>query len=199
MKTGAGHHKNTDELIDTINHVFAMFRVNFHNQYYSAFGDNNESENLAKKLWLNKLANFKTNTIYRASEKIIEDSEYLPTLNKMIQICLTCSLPKELPTAKEAYFEACNKPTPKASQAWSHPIVFLSGRDTGWSILHSQIEATAFPRFQNIFEKYRDRLAGGETFSIENKEGTKKLKQKPAAKRYNREQIKALKSSLEQI
>ena len=87
-----------------------MFRVNFHNQYYSAFGDNNESENLAKKLWLNKLANFKTNTIYRASEKIIEGSEYLPTLNKMIQICLTCSLPKELPTAKEAYFEACNKP-----------------------------------------------------------------------------------------
>ena len=176
-----------------------MFRVNFHNQYYSAFGDNKDSENLAKKLWLNKLANFTTNTIYRASEKIIEDSEYLPTLNKMIQICLTCSLPKELPTAKEAYFEACNKPTPKASQAWSHPIVFLSGRDTGWSILHSEIEATAFPRFQNIFEKYRNRLAGGETFSIENKEGTKKLKQKPAAKRYNKEQIKALKSSLEQI
>ena len=86
LKTGAGHHKKTDELIDTINHVFAMFRVNFHNQYYSAFGDNNESENLAKKLWLNKLANFKTNTIYRASEKIIEDSEYLPTLNKTIQI-----------------------------------------------------------------------------------------------------------------
>ena len=76
---------------------------------------------------------------------------------------------------------------------------FLAGRDTGWSILHSEIEATAFPRFQNIFEKYRDRLAGGETFSIENKEGTKKLKQKPAAKRYNKEQIKALKSSLEQI
>ena len=107
---------------------------------------------LAKKLWLNKLANFTTNTIYRASEKIIEDSEYLPTLNKMIQICLTCSLPKELPTAKEAYFEACNKPTPKASQAWSHPIVFLAGRDTGWSILHSQIEGQHFLDFKTFLK-----------------------------------------------
>ena len=132
LKTGAGHHKNTAELIDTINHVFAMFRVNFHNQYYSAFGDNNESENLAKKLWLNKLANFKTNTIYRASEKIIEDSEYLPTLNKMIQTCLTCSLPKELPTTKEAYFEACNKPTQKHLRRGLIPLFFwLAGIQVG--------------------------------------------------------------------
>jgi len=43
------------ELIDSINQIFALFQVNYHNQYYAAFGDNTKSENLAKKLWLSKL------------------------------------------------------------------------------------------------------------------------------------------------
>ena len=47
-----GHLDKDPDLIDAINEIFAMFQVNYHNQYYSAFGDSNDSENLAKKLWL---------------------------------------------------------------------------------------------------------------------------------------------------
>jgi hypothetical protein len=58
-------------LIDAINQIFALFQVNYHNQYYSAFGDNTKSENLAKKLWLAKLERFSASTICDAAEKII--------------------------------------------------------------------------------------------------------------------------------
>ena len=76
--TAAGRPKASPinpKLVDAINQVFALFQVNYHNQYYSAFGDNTKSENLAKKLWLNKLDHFSSETICGAAEKIIAESE----------------------------------------------------------------------------------------------------------------------------
>ena len=72
--------------IDAINQVFALFRINYHNQYYSAFKDN-ELLNQARRLWLNSLAQFSPETILRGARKVIEESEYLPTLNRMIRAC----------------------------------------------------------------------------------------------------------------
>ena len=98
-----GHLDKDPDLIDAINEIFAMFQVNYHNQYYSAFGDSSDSENLAKKLWLSKLNDFSSNILYRAAEKIITESEYLPTLNKMIQACVYFKLPPRLPSPRDAY------------------------------------------------------------------------------------------------
>ena len=59
--TAAGRPEETPadpQLIDAINQVFALFQVNYHNQYYSAFGNSTNSENMAKKLWLGKLKSF---------------------------------------------------------------------------------------------------------------------------------------------
>ena len=119
--TAAGRPKSTPaasaELIDAINQVFALFRANYHNQYYSAFGDKNESVGLAKKLWLSKLNDFAPNVICAAAEKIIADSEYLPTLHKMLNACRYVGMPAGLPTPRKAYQEACNKRSPKAEQS----------------------------------------------------------------------------------
>ena len=42
---------SSPELIDAINQVFALFRVNYHNQFYSAYTDT-DLLNQAKRLWL---------------------------------------------------------------------------------------------------------------------------------------------------
>ena len=147
-QTEAGHPETTPqspELIDAINQVFALFQINYHNQYFSAFGDNTRSENLAKNLWLNKLSQFSAETICGAAEKIIADNDYLPTLHMMLEACRQVGMPKGLPSPRNAYIEACNKPSPKSSQDWSHAAVYLAGRDCGWHTLSNEIERKAFP------------------------------------------------------
>lgn len=192
-----GHLNKDPDLIDAINEIFAMFQVNYHNQYYSAFGDSSESENLAKKLWLAKLNEFNSNILYKAAEKIITESEYLPTLNKMIQACVYFKLPRQLPTPHEAYHEACIKESPKNIQTWSHPIVYLAGKDTGWLRMHSETDAKVFPVFSKVFQKYCKRLVNGEKFSIDADPQPAKIIKKTASKKFNQKQLEELTTILE--
>ena len=74
------------ELQNAINQVFALFRINFHNQYHAAFGDT-QLVNQAKKLWLESLARFTPQQVLMGARQIIEQSEYLPTLHRMINCC----------------------------------------------------------------------------------------------------------------
>ena len=166
----AGHPESKlekPELIDAINQVFALFQISYHNQYFSAFGDNTKSENLAKNLWLNKLHQFSPETICAAAEKIIAENDYLPTLHKMLEACRKVGMPKGLPNPRNAYCEACNKSSPKAAQRWSHAAVYLAGRDCGWHTLANEVEKKAFPIFEEIYLKYCDRVLSGEQFSVE--------------------------------
>ncbi|MDG1310765.1 MAG: replication protein P [Porticoccaceae bacterium] len=184
------------ELIDGINQIFALFQVNYHNQYYAAFGDNTKSENLAKKLWLSKLSDFGPDIILAAAEKIIADSEYLPTLHKMLNACRYAGMPSDLPNARKAYEEACNKRSPKAEQNWSHPVVYLAARDCGWHMLANEIETKALPAFTALYNKYCDRVVTGEEFTIEPPEALPETSQVLASKKHNREQLDQLKQLL---
>ena len=58
------------ERIDAINQVFALFRINFHNQYHAAFG-NTELLNQAKKLWLETLSRYSVETILHGARTAI--------------------------------------------------------------------------------------------------------------------------------
>jgi hypothetical protein len=199
--TAAGRPKSTPtaspELIDAINQVFALFRANYHNQYYSAFGDKNESVGLAKKLWLSKLNDFAPNVICAAAEKIIADSEYLPTLHKMLNACRYVGMPAGLPTPRKAYQEACNKRSPKAEQSWSHPAVYLAGRDAGWHMLANAIETKALPAYSEIYQQYCDRIIAGEKLAVDLPPALPEVSQVPATKKHNQQQLKNLKKLLD--
>lgn len=193
--TEAGHPKDSPQnpqLIDAINQVFALFQINYHNQYYSAFGDNTKSENLAKNLWLNKLKQFSAETICGAAEKIIAENDYLPTLHKMLTACRQVGMPKGLPSPRSAYNEACNKPSPKAAQHWSHAAVYLAARDCGWHMLGNEIERKALPLFEEIYLQYCERVLSGETFTIERPKELSEDAAKLASKSHNRSQLKKL-------
>jgi hypothetical protein len=198
--TEAGHPEpsSTDpKLIDAINQVFALFQINYHNQYFSAFGDNTKSEKIAKNLWLNKLSQFSSETICAAAEKIIAENDYLPTLHKMLEACRSAGMPKGLPNPRAAYQEACNSPSPKAAQAWSHPIVYHAGRECGWHKLANEVEPKVFPLFEQTYLSYCERLLKGETFSVEPPQALPESVSVTATKSHNLKQLKKLQKLLD--
>lgn len=155
------------ELIDAINQVFALFRVNFHNQYRAAYGNSTDIEATAKKLWLRSLRQYTPSVILHAAEGVIQQSEYLPTLKKMLELCRRAALPAGLPDAAEAYREACLKPSPKAAQKWTHPIVFMAGKMCGWHELSAEPEYKMLPEYSKHYSALCDQLLAGVKFSVD--------------------------------
>ena len=109
---------STESHVEAINQVFALFRLNYHNQYYAAYPDAEQLKQI-KKLWLDSLQDFPVEQILRGARHAIEHSEYLPTLNRMRQCCDDSYDAVGLPALDSAYREACNSAAPGASSSHS--------------------------------------------------------------------------------
>ena len=149
------------QLIEAINQVFALFRLNYHNQYYAAWSDAEQVKQV-KRLWLEALEPYPTAVILRAAQHAIEHSDYLPTLNRMIEACRLCLSDLGLPSPYDAYREACLAPSPKTDAAWSHPAVYLAGRDSDWFFLANEPEAKTWNVYREHYERWVSRAARGE-------------------------------------
>ena len=159
-------YRRDDELIDTINQIFSLFRINYHNQYHAAFGDT-VLLNQAKRLWKESLGHFSREQILRAARQVIEESDYLPTLNKMLTACEHDLREYNVPDVRTAYLEAANKPSPKNAQQWSHPIVYHAGKTIGWYALSHLSEHITFPAFEKAYRQLIKRVLEGEQFDID--------------------------------
>ncbi len=151
--------------IEAINQVFALFRLNYHNQYYAAYPDAEQLKQI-KKLWLDALADYPIEQILQGAKHAIEHSEYLPTLNRMLECCQQGLADLGLPTAHDAYREACRAAAPRSAQAWSHPAVYLAGRDSDWFFLANNTERTSWPVFRDHYQRYCTRVMKGESLRI---------------------------------
>ena len=100
------------------------------------------------------------------ARRAIEGSDYLPTLNRMLASCSEALSELGLPSASNAYEEACLAPSPKTEAAWSHPIVYLAGRDAGWYLLANHARHEAWPVFQGNYNRWLQRALRGETLTI---------------------------------
>ena len=92
--------------------------------------------------------------ILKGAKHAIEHSDYLPTLNRMLECCQQGLAEFGLPSAHDAYVEACRAPSPKSAQTWSHPAVYLAGRDSDWFFLANNTERTSWPVFKEHYQKY---------------------------------------------
>jgi len=149
------------QLVEAINQVFALFRLNYHNQYYAAWSDAEQVKQV-KRLWLEALTSYPTVVILKAAQHAIENADYLPTLNKMIEACRFCLTDLGLPAPYDAYREACLAPSPKVEAPWQHPAVYLAGRDSDWFFLANEPEAKTWPVFRGHYERWANRAAQGE-------------------------------------
>ncbi|MBU3069699.1 hypothetical protein KOI40_07690 [Aestuariicella sp. G3-2] len=185
----------SSELIDAINQVFALFRINYHNQYHSAFGDVG-TLNQAKRLWVESLQRFSPDAILRGAKKAIEESEYLPTLHKMIGFCQGSPELHGLPDVHSAYIEACQAPSPKAEYSWSHPAVYHAGKLSDWYFLSSNVERVAFPVFRDHYRTLCDRVVRGETLPPPEIKRLPEKTETPLSKDENLERLAALRDQL---
>lgn len=188
--------KATQAHIEAITQVFALFRINYHNQYYSAFGDV-ELLHQAQRLWLNSLLQFAPETILRGAKKVMEESDYLPTLNRMIRACQGSPEDFGLPDAHKAYIEACQAPSPKAAYAWSHPAVFHAGCASDWYFLASNTEKNAFPIFERHYLRLCERVINGEELPAPNLPALPQQVETPLSKEENLKRMNTLRKQLD--
>jgi hypothetical protein len=181
----------SDEQIDAINQVFALFRLNYHNQYYAAYPDSEQLTQI-KRLWLDALADYPVAQILQGARVAIETSEYLPTLHRMLECCRQGLRELGLPGPREAYVEACNAQAPRSAQPWSHPAVYLAGRDTGWFFLAGSEEQATWPVFRRHYQRWCDRVMAGETLEIPAPAALEQQPAEPLSREEQKEQLRRL-------
>ena len=132
--------------IAAINRVFSQLQFAYHNQYYRAFPDV-DSETIAKKYWLSCLEDYAPQQIVAATKTIVRSQTFLPSLAELIKACERGGDLFGLPSARDAYFEACSASSPKKDFAWSHPAVYYAGRAAGWYTLANEGQRRGQPIF----------------------------------------------------
>lgn len=186
----------TDAHIDALNEIFALFRINYHNQYYKAYSDT-QVLNQIKKLWLESLCAFAPDTILRGARKVIEESEYLPTLNRMIRACQGDPEKFGLIDAHRAYVEACRAPSPKAAYAWTHPAIYHAGCASDWYFLANNSERNAFPIFERHYLKFCERVMNGEELPAPNVLALTETIEQPLSREENQKRMEELRKNLD--
>ena len=152
--------------MDAIDQLFAEFELMYHNQYNKAF-HSAEKLTYAKRLWYDHLKPYSANTILAAAKIATRQSEFLPTVATMVTACeARLDEASGLPSLRSAYREACLAPAPRNAYAWSHPVVYLAGRDSGWLFLHETAERYALPVFSEHYRKWRQRYQAGEQLPL---------------------------------
>jgi hypothetical protein len=160
-------------LIDAINQVFALFRLNYHNQFYSAYADT-DLLNQAKRLWLDALSHFTEKQILTGAKKVIETSDY----------------------PHDAYMEACNTPSPKSMATWSHLAVYYAGVETGWYRLANEAESTSYPAYQDNYRRICRSLSQGEKLAPIAETALEEKEKLPLSKDESLKQLASLKEQL---
>ena len=140
--------------VELINLIFAELEITFHNQFHKAFPDE-ETLNLAKQLWLAKLEKYQNEIVFKAIDKIIETSKYLPSLSAVLnQIKELKLLEQNIPSPNVAYIEASSLgETNPLNFNWSHPFVYHAGAKVGWYRLKTESEFDIKKEFLEAYEK----------------------------------------------
>ena len=179
-----------------MNEVFALFRINYHNQYYKAYSDTEVLHSI-KKLWMEALTEFTADTILRGAKRVIAESEFLPTLNRMIRACQPSPEDIGLADAHTAYVEACCAPNPKAAFNWSHPAVYHAGVACDWYFLQSSSEKIAFPIYERHYLKLCERVMRGETLNAPNAPALTETIETPLSAEENVKRMEELRKNLD--
>ena len=140
--------------VELINLIFAELEITFHNQFHKAFPDE-ETLTLAKQLWLAKLEKYQNEIVFRAIDKIIETSKYLPSLSSVLNQIKELKLREQnIPSSNAAYIEASSLgETSPMDFNWSHPFIYHAGAKVGWYRLKTESEFDIKKEFLSVYEK----------------------------------------------
>ena len=153
------------EYIESIDALFLKLELAYHYQFYKVFGTDDKL-NEGKKLWANSLKKYEVTIINEASEEIIHTQPYFPTLTDIVKLCEQLKKSTSLPSADEAFIEARKSFSPRKKYNWSHPIIYLAGKKTGWNFLNEKDGRDIFYDFKKNYEHLVKAVNNGEEFFI---------------------------------
>ena len=153
------------EYIESIDALFLKLELAYHYQFYKVFGTDDKL-NEGKKLWANSLKKYEVTIINEASEEIIHTQSYFPTLTDIVKLCEQLKKSTSLPSADEAFIEARKSFSPRKKYNWSHPIIYLAGKKTGWNFLNEKDGRDIFYDFKKNYEHLVKAVNNGKEFSI---------------------------------
>ena len=153
------------EYIESIDALFLKLELAYHYQFYKVFGTDDKL-NEGKKLWANSLKKYEVTIINEASEEIIHTQPYFPTLTDIVKLCEQLKKSTSLPSADEAFIEARKSFSPRKKYNWSHPIIYLAGKKTGWNFLNEKDGRDIFYDFKKNYEHLVKAVNNGKVFSI---------------------------------
>ena len=153
------------EYIESIDALFLKLELAYHYQFYKVFGTDDKL-NEGKKLWANSLKKYEVSIINEASEQIIHTQPYFPTLTDIVKLCEQLKKSTSLPSADEAFIEARKSFSPRKKYNWSHPIIYLAGKKTGWNFLNEKDGRDIFYDFKKNYEHLVKAVNNGKEFSI---------------------------------
>ena len=153
------------EYIESIDALFLKLELAYHYQFYKVFGTDDKL-NEGKKLWANSLKKYEVSIINEASEEIIHTQPYFPTLTDIVKLCEQLKKTTSLPSADEAFIEARKSFSPRKKYNWSHPIIYLAGKKTGWNFLNEKDGRDIFYDFKKNYEHLVKAVNNGKEFSI---------------------------------
>ena len=153
------------EYIESIDALFLKLELAYHYQFYKVFGTDDKL-NEGKKLWANSLKKYEVSIINEASEEIIHTQPYFPTLTDIVKLCEQLKKSTSLPSADEAFIEARKSFSPRKKYNWSHPIIYLAGKKTGWNFLNEKDGRDIFYDLKKNYEHLVKAVNNGKEFSI---------------------------------
>ena len=180
--------------VELINLIFAELEITFHNQFHKAFPDE-ETLTLAKQLWLAKLEKYQNEIVFRAIDKIIETSKYLPSLSAVLnQIKELKLLEQNIPSSNTAYIEASSLgETNPLDFKWSHPFVYHAGAKVGWYRLKTEPEFDIKKEFIDVYERILEESEFKESLMLLPEIKEEFSEEKPLSSDLQKERLKKIK------
>lgn len=131
-------------------------------QFLNAFPDH-DTRDRARGVWIAGLKDIAPKLVAKAAQKAIKENKFLPSLSDIRRLATTRDYSDYgLREPLLAYYEACRASNRTRNGVWSHIIVYLAARETGWTLLESEPQRFAFPIFERNYEILCNRLLAGE-------------------------------------
>lgn len=91
-------------------------------------------------------------------------SSFFPSVGEFIEWCSPSPADYGLPGERAAYVQACKNSHDPENCKWSHPAVFVAGRETGFFDLSSKTEKEIFAMFRHNYAVVCKRVIAGQSF-----------------------------------
>ncbi|GGB83157.1 hypothetical protein GCM10011352_06240 [Marinobacterium zhoushanense] len=145
--------------------IFARFMAIYGHKFKSCFETEDEIR-IAKREWALSLRGYGEGELVAAVNRCKETLAWMPTISEFLAILRDIGGDFGLPVTRDAYIEACMHAAHPRRHRWSHPAVYLAGRNTGWFELRSEDEAEVLPRFRYQYEVLCRRVREGEELEL---------------------------------